>query len=262
VEGGVLAGEFELLDDVGDLFAGDEVLLAALVVVAEDEEGGAFEEDGLAAEGDVTEGLERVLDELVVGDKQLHDLRPGLVQRLVPDAGREVLLDPHLLPLRHLLDLPLLLLDLLLPLLERHLVDLVDQHEDVRVFVVLLDAAQGKLPVLEALLEPLPVVFNLEDVDEDFHAAEDGLLLHEEVLLHEGVLPAAVPQVERQRAHELELVLLPLHGVADLLRVLRREVRENHRVHRRLARARVPHQKHLLHRTDMTKINIPHLHLS
>lgn len=37
------------------------------------------------------------------------------------------------------------------------------------------------------------MVFNLEDVDEDFDASEDGFLLDEKVLFHEGVLSAAVP---------------------------------------------------------------------
>jgi hypothetical protein len=53
----------------------------------------------------------------------------------------------------------------------------VDEHEDVCVFVVLLDAAKGELPVLKALFQSLPVVFNLEHVDEDLHSAEDRLFL-------------------------------------------------------------------------------------
>ncbi len=51
-QGGVLAGEFELFDDVGHLFAGYQVVFSALVflvMVAEDEEGGAFEEYCLTA---------------------------------------------------------------------------------------------------------------------------------------------------------------------------------------------------------------------
>lgn len=45
----VLAGEFELLDDVGHFLAGYQVLLAAFVVVAEDEEGRSLEKDGFTA---------------------------------------------------------------------------------------------------------------------------------------------------------------------------------------------------------------------
>lgn len=74
MRGRVLAGQLELLDDVGHLLAGDQVLLAGLVVMAQDEEGGPLEEDSLAAEGDIAEGLEGGLDELVIRDEQLHDL--------------------------------------------------------------------------------------------------------------------------------------------------------------------------------------------
>ena len=171
----------------------------------------------------------------------MHDLRPCLIQRLIPDTGGEILLDLHFLPLSHLLDLPHLLLDLLVPLLKRHLVDFMDQHKDNGVLAVLLNALQGEFPVLKTFLEPLSMILDLKDVDEHLDTSEDGLLLHEEVLLHEGILSSAIPKVQGQSAHELELVLLPLHGVAYLLGVLGGEVGEDHRVHGGLSRTRVAH---------------------
>lgn len=165
-----------------------------------------------------------------------------MIQRLVPDASGEVFLDLDLLALGHLLDLSHFLLDLFLPLLEGHFIDLVYENEDVCVLVVLLDAAQRQLPILEALLQPLPMIFNLEDIDKHLHSAEDGLLLDQEILLHEGVLSSAIPQVEGQRPHELELVLLPFDRVADLLSILGGEVGEDDGVHGGFARARIAHQ--------------------
>lgn len=43
-------------------------------MVAQDEEGGPLEEDSFAAEGDIAEGFQGGLDELVIRDEQLHDL--------------------------------------------------------------------------------------------------------------------------------------------------------------------------------------------
>lgn len=161
----------------------------------------------------------------------MDDLRPGLIQRLIPDTSGKVLLDLHFLTFSHFLDLPHLLLDLFVTLLKRHLIDLMDQHEDIGIFVVLLDALQCKLPILETFLESLSVVLNLKDVDQHLNPSEDGLLLDEEVLLHEGVLASAIPKVKGQSTHELELVLLPLNRVAYLLGVLGWEVGEDDRVH-------------------------------
>lgn len=171
----------------------------------------------------------------------MHDLRPGLIQRLIPDTSGKVLLDLHFFPLSHLLNLPHLLLDLFIPLLKRHLIDLVDQHKNISIFVVLLDALECKLPILKTFLESLSVVLNLKDVDEHLDSSEDGLLLDEEVLLHEGVLSSTIPKVEGQSTHELELVLLPLNGVSYLLGVLCGEVGEDDRVHRGLACTRIAH---------------------
>lgn len=231
-----------MLDDVGHLLTGDQVLFAGLVVVAQDEEGGPLEEDSLAAEGDVAEGFEGGLDELVIGDEQLHDLRPRLIQCLVPNASGEVFLDLDSFALSHFLDLSHFLLDLFLPLLEGHFIDLVYQYKDIRVLIVLLDATESQLPILKALLQSLPMIFNLEDIDKHFHSPEDGLLLDEEVLLHEGILSSAIPQVEGQRSHELELMLLSLDRIADLLCIFGGEVGEDDGVHRGLARTRVAHQ--------------------
>lgn len=230
-----------MLDDVGHLLAGYQVLLATLVVMAQDEEGGPLEEDCLAAEGDVAEGFEGGLDELVIGDEQLHDLRPGLIQRLVPDASGEVFLDLDLLAFSHLLDLSHFLLDLLLPLLEGHFIDLMYENKDIGILIVLLDATQCQLPIFKALLQSLPMIFNLEDIDKHLYSPEDGLLLDEEILLHEGILSSAIPQVERQCAHELELMLLSFDCIADLLRILGGEVGEDDGVHGGLARTRVAH---------------------
>lgn len=216
------------------------------MVLAEDEEGLPFEEDGFVAHADFAQVLESVLDELLVGDELLDDAGPGLIEALVPDAGCEVLLDVHLFPVGYLCDFPLLVLDLPCPLFEGHLVDFVDEHEHVCVLVELLDVPQSHLEVLQNLLVLLPVL-DLEHVNQHLHPPENRLLLHLKVLLHERVLPSAVPQVQSQRTHEFELMFLTLHSVPYLLGVLGWKVGKNDGVHGGLACPRVPHQQHLLH---------------
>ena len=75
------------------------------------------------------------------------------------------------------------------------------------------------------------MVLDVKHVDKHLDSPENGLFLHQEVLLHECVLAPTVPQVESQRAHELELVLLLLHRISYLFSVLGREVGEYHRMH-------------------------------
>jgi hypothetical protein len=108
----------------------------------------------------------------------------------------------------------------------------VDEDEDAGVLVELLDAPEGHFEVLEYLFVLVAVVFNLEHIDQHLDSSKNCLLLHQKVLLHEGVLTSAIPQIEGQGSHELELVLLPFNCVPYLLGILRWEVREDHRVHR------------------------------
>lgn len=114
----------------------------------------------------------------MIGDEELHDLGPGLIQCLIPDTCGKILFYFYFFALCHFLYFSLFLLDLFLAFFEWHLIDLVYEHKYICIFVVLLDAAKGELPVLKALFQSLSVVFNLEHVDEDLHSSEDGLFLH------------------------------------------------------------------------------------
>jgi len=92
------------------------------------------------------------------------------------------------------------------------------------------------------VLELLFLLRHVKDVDEDLHVLEDRLLLVHKVVLHQLVLPAAVSQVQRQLAHEPDLVFVDVDGEPDTHRLLRRVVREDDRVHRGLPRAAAAHQ--------------------
>lgn len=135
------------------------------------------------------------MDPFLVGDKQLYDLRPGLVQCFVPYARREILFYLHLLALRVGIDLDPFGVDALFAVFEWDLVNFVHQHKNVRVLVELPDRPQRFLPVVQALAQTLTLLLYLKHVYQHLHAPEYRLLLHFEVLLHEGVLSATVPKV-------------------------------------------------------------------
>ena len=68
-----------------------------------------------------------------------------------------------------------------------------NQDEDISILIELLDALQGHLEVVQDLLVLIRKVINFKDVDEHFHSSENGLLLDQEVLLHESILTSTVP---------------------------------------------------------------------
>lgn len=165
------------------------------MVLAQNQESFPLEKHGLVAKTDLAEVLEGVFYELLVGNELLDYAGPGLVKTLVPNARGKVLLDVYLLTISYLCNLPLLMIDFFGPLLEWHFVYLVDEDKDVGVLVELLNAAESHLEVLQDLLMLLAVL-DLEHVDQHLDSSENSLFLHEEILLHESVLPSTVPQVQ------------------------------------------------------------------
>ena len=137
------------------------------------------------------------------------DGRAHLVKTLVVDT-RPKHLDLHLAA-----DLPKLRgLALEHRLLRRaDQVHLVDQQEDGRVGTVLPERVQALGVVLQvARVAP---AFDLEDVDEHADVLEDDRLLRGEVGVHEGVLPAAVPEVEDEVPEEADVVLFNIDRCAE-----------------------------------------------
>ena len=124
-------------------------------------------------------------------------------------------------------------------------VHLVDEAEDVRrgLQAVLAQRVHAGLELLHVLLAVGRL--DVEDVDQHLHVAEDGVLLRLEVVVHEGVLAAAVPQRQDEVAQEADVRVLDAQGRAQAHRVARKVVGEDDRAHRRLAAAALPHQQHL-----------------
>jgi hypothetical protein len=185
------------------------------VVIANNQESRPFEQNNLIAAGDLTEVLEGLLDEGRIGYEELHDLGPCLIQRLIPNTRAEELLNLHILLLR-LIGYKFLLgivLSLLLTLL--NLIHFVDQHKHRRSRTVSLEDRQRLLEVSQMVVD-LDVIINVEHVDEHFDVLEDCFLEGGEILAHEVLLTAAVPEVEGQVTHELEFLLRTVGSVADL----------------------------------------------
>ena len=82
------------------------------------------------------------------------------------------------------------------------------------------------------------------------------------VVLHEGLLTAAVPEVEHQVSKEADVGVLNVDRRSEPHRVACEIVGKDDRAHRRLAGARLAHQQHLLQHTERSSLarayNQPH----
>ena len=110
-----------------------------------------------------------------------------------------------------------------------------NQHKDSCVFVELFDTSQSHFEILHTFFKPLAVVLDFKHIYENLYASENCLFLNEKILLHEGVLASAVPEIQSQGSHEFEPVLLFLDCITYFFCVFSREVSENDRVHGGLA---------------------------
>ena len=60
---------------------------------------------------------------------------------------------------------------------------------------------------------------DIEDEDQHAHVLEDMVSLRLEVLLHEAILAAAIPQAEDEVAEETNSLLVHVDGEGDLVRI-------------------------------------------
>ena len=218
--------------------------------IGNDEEGCALEEDELIGLADLAQLLQVRLQVAAVGDERVHHLRPRAVEGLVPDARLEAGdLETKRLGQAH--QLALALREDLVALLLRDQVHLVHQAEDLGRLRVLPHRLQARVVVLHVLGEL--AALDVKDIDEDLHVAEDVVALRLEVVLHEGLLPAAVPQVEHQVPKEAHVRVLDVDRRSEPHRVACEVVGEDDRAHRRLAGARLAHQQHLLQHDDLRR---------
>jgi hypothetical protein len=95
----------------------------------------------------------------------------------------------------------------------RHEVHLVHKEEDRRFGRVPLQRVEA-IAVIRRVLDGV-VRADLENVNKHADVLEDGRALRREVRVHEGVLAAAVPEVEDEVAQETDVVLLDVDGRAE-----------------------------------------------
>lgn len=176
-----------------------------------------------------------------VGDQCIHNARPGHVERLVPYRGGQTRELQRLAlvgqdaaslgedPLAHLL---------------LHQVHLVHQTKDARRGGVVAHGFQAINVGMQVSLELARL--DVKDVDEHLDVAEDVVALCGQVVLHEGVLAPAVPEVEGQVAEEADVRVLDVDRGAQPPCVLGDVVGEDDGAHRGLAGAALAHQQHLL----------------
>ena len=113
--------------------------------------------------------------------------------------------------------------------------------------IVLTHTFECLPPVVKTFFEFFILILNVKHINKHLNSSEDGFPLYGKILFHEGVLSAAVPEVEGESAHELDFVLLTFDGVSDFTSVFGRKVGEDDRVHGGFAGTGVPHEEHFLH---------------
>lgn len=190
----VLAGQFELFDDVADLLVFEQIRFVVNIVIADNQEGRSLEQHHLITPGHLTETLKCLLDESSVRYEQLYDLRPCLIQSLIPYTRPKELLNFHILLLRLIRNQLLLRIVLRLLLSLLNLIHLMYEHKHSRRRTVGFEQGQSLLEVGEVVVD-LALVVDVEYIDEDLDILEDGLFVGGEVLTHEVLLAAAVPEV-------------------------------------------------------------------
>lgn len=232
----------EVLHDVGHAL---EAVLGGVVAAlgggpgGDGEEGGALEEEDLLGLDGEPEVLEVALDDAEVGDEVVDDGGPGLVEGLVPDAGGEGYHVDAAAPSNPSAaanpafafaddadadaggELARLLADEADAVVVHGLaagghdeVHLVDEDVDAGGGAELQQGGEdgdvgGEVAVDVARLD-------VEDVDEDADVGEDVDALLGEVVLHEGLLAAAVPEVERQVAEEFHVREVDVDGGSSI----------------------------------------------
>ena len=168
------------------------VFVVGGVEVRDHEEGALLEEDHFVGADGGAEALKAEFKLDDVGQQDGHDLRPGLVEGLVPDGRPEALClvlevvggglhDSHHFLVKHLVS---------------HVfsdeVHFVDEHEYLGVLAEICQRTQAVNVVLQVDLELLGG--HIEDENEHAHVLKDVVSLRLKVLLHEPVLPAAIPE--------------------------------------------------------------------
>ena len=88
-----------------------------------------------------------------------------MIQGLIPYSGGKVLLDCCLLSLGDVLYFSSFFLELSLSLLKGDFINFVNKDKDSSVLVELLDASESHFKVLDAFVELLAVVLDVEHVD-------------------------------------------------------------------------------------------------
>mmetsp|Transcript_38465 Transcript_38465/g.86730 ORF Transcript_38465/g.86730 Transcript_38465/m.86730 type:complete len:225 (+) Transcript_38465:525-1199(+) len=186
-------------------------------------------------------------------DHALHYLRPGLEEGLVPD-GCPKAGDVH--PRSCVQQVPLVVPEHFVASGFVHQVELVDEAEDAGARRKLAQGVHGMGEVVQVLRHlgsgvlrhvgaSALVAHRHQHVDEDLRVLKDGLPLRLEVVLHEDVLPATVPEVQTQVAKEPERVVLNEVGLVQPVGVAGEVVREDDRLHGGLPSAGAAHQQDL-----------------
>lgn len=111
-----------------------------------------------------------------------------MVQRLIPDTGREAL-SLHIQRVR--LDFGLLLREDCLALVHWLFVHFVDHHEDLGGRRVLLEGLDAVFVVFECLWV---LAVHVENVDQHMYISEQCVSVTVEILLHKLILSTTIPQ--------------------------------------------------------------------
>lgn len=89
VGGQFAAGEFKLLDDIGNLLKSMNITMVFALLVRDDKKGRPFEQQHLIGVNDVGKLGEVLFEDVNVWNEEIDDGRPSFVKSLVPNGRSE-----------------------------------------------------------------------------------------------------------------------------------------------------------------------------
>mmetsp|Transcript_25994 Transcript_25994/g.72604 ORF Transcript_25994/g.72604 Transcript_25994/m.72604 type:complete len:285 (-) Transcript_25994:8-862(-) len=249
----LVATELELLYDVRNLFETVGIQKCPPGRMGNQQERVLLEQDHLVGLTHLAHVRELLLQDANVRHKEVHDLRPRLEERLVPNGSPEAC-DRN--TWRDVRELGLEAANGLLLLALVHEIHLVNEAENPRAWGECTQGVDGVSEVghvlrLLRLLRPRSILRHAfvahchEDVNENLCVLEDRLPLRFEIVFHEHVLPSAIPKVQPQVAQEAQRRVLDHVGLVKPVGVARKVISEDDGLHGRLARSGSAHEQHL-----------------
>jgi len=191
---GLDAGEFELLDNVWNFLKPMIVLVIGRIKVRDHQESAFLKQDDFVGSDGRAESLQTQLQLIDVWKQDADNLRPSLIECLIPDRRPEALSFVLEVVWGGLHDAHHFFVEHLVAHVFSDQVHFVNENEDFGILRQVSQRTQTIDVVLQVDLELFGC--HVENENEHAHILKDMVSLRLEVLLHEAVLSTTVPQTQ------------------------------------------------------------------